>query len=58
VNNELKSIWWKEAVMAYYLGMFLEELKKTTKILSQNNSSLRQDMNPGPLIYKAEVLPT
>jgi hypothetical protein len=42
--------------MAYYLGM--QELKKTMKILSQNNQSLRQDVNPGPLKYKAEVPPT
>jgi hypothetical protein len=38
MNDELERIW-KEVVMAYYPGIRLEGLRKTTKNLSQNSQS-------------------
>jgi hypothetical protein len=35
-------------VLRYHPGIHLEELRKTTKNLSQNIRSLGRDLNPGP----------
>jgi hypothetical protein len=40
---------WKEVVLTYfdlYPGIFLKELKRTTKKLGQNSRSLGQGSNP------------
>jgi hypothetical protein len=42
----------------YYLYIFLEELRKTTKNFSQDSQSLGKDMNPGPLEYEIRVITT
>jgi hypothetical protein len=39
-------------------GIFLEELKKTTKHLSQDNQSPDRDLNPRPPEHEAETLST
>jgi hypothetical protein len=55
VNDESERKW-NEALVAtskYYLCIFLEVLRKTTKNLSQNN----RDLNPIPLEHEARMLP-
>jgi len=51
------SEWWIEKdlegsghglILKYYPSIHLERLRKTTKNLSQDNQSPRQDMNPEP----------
>jgi hypothetical protein len=43
---------------AYYLNIFLEELRRTTKNLSEDSLSPGRDLNAGPPEYKAGVLST
>jgi hypothetical protein len=44
--------------LRYYPGIFLEEQRNTTNILSQDRRSLDRDFNPGPPEYDAGVLTT
>jgi hypothetical protein len=44
--------------LRYYPSIFLQELRKTTKILSQDSWSLGRDLNPGLPEYEAGVLTT
>jgi hypothetical protein len=43
-------------ILKYYSGICLEELKKTTKDLSQDSRSPDRDFNPGPPEYEAGML--
>jgi hypothetical protein len=52
VNDELEMMW-EEAVVVY-VGISLEQLRKTTKHLSQDSQSLGRDLNPEPSEYEAE----
>jgi hypothetical protein len=59
VNDELERKW-NEAFVAtsrYYVCIFLEVLRKTTKNLSQNNRSEDRDLNPISLEHEARMLP-
>jgi hypothetical protein len=42
--------------LRYYPGTYLEGLRNSTKILSQDSRPLGRDFNPGALEYEAEVL--
>jgi hypothetical protein len=44
--------------LIYYPGIYLQELRKPTKDLSQGNRSPGRDLNAGPLKYEAAVLTT
>jgi hypothetical protein len=57
VNNELERLW-KEAVwrnLKSYLGICLEEMKKTVKNLNQDRWSSGQDFNSGHSKYEATM---
>jgi hypothetical protein len=45
------NLWW-----AYYLDIFLEELRKTTKSLSQDRRSSGRDLNPKSPEYEVGML--
>jgi hypothetical protein len=45
------------AYLRYYHGIYLEELKKTTKNLSQDSRCLGRDSNRDPPEYMSEALP-
>jgi hypothetical protein len=45
------------AYLSYYHGIYLEELQKTTKTLSQDCRCLSRDSNRDPPEYKSEALP-
>jgi hypothetical protein len=53
VSDELESIWknlsWP--ILMYYPNIFLEGLRKITKILSRDRRSPGRDLNPGPPEY-------
>jgi hypothetical protein len=46
------------AILRYYVGICLEELRKTTKNLSHDSRFSGRDMNLGPIDYEAGVLTT
>jgi hypothetical protein len=58
VNKKLERIWKEEAVsnLRYYLGIFLERLRETTRNLSKNSRSLIRDLNQGPSKYDTGVI--
>lgn len=41
----------------YYLGICLEEIRKTTENLTQGSRGLDQDTNRAPCEYKSEATP-
>jgi hypothetical protein len=41
----------------YYLGICLEEIRKTTEILTQGSRCPGQDTNRAPCEYKSEAAP-
>jgi hypothetical protein len=45
---------WKGFGRKQYPGIYLEELRKVTKNLSQDSRSQGRDLNPGPLQYEAD----
>jgi hypothetical protein len=45
-----------DQILRYYPGIILEALRKTTKTLSHDSSSLSLDLNPGPPEYETGVL--
>jgi hypothetical protein len=49
---------WREAIVACFNKKIicLEELKKSTQNLSQDNHSQGRDLNPGPSDYEGGVL--
>jgi hypothetical protein len=49
---------WSWPNLRYYLGIFLEGLRNTTKVLSQDNRSLRRELNQKPLEYKEGLITT
>jgi hypothetical protein len=57
VNDKVETIWTEEIVanLRHYSGIFLKELRKTTKNLSQDSRSSGRDLNPGPPKYEAGV---
>jgi hypothetical protein len=58
--NELKMMW-KEVEchnLIYYLGIFMEGMRKNNKIFRQRIGSQVRDLNEGPLKYEVKVLPT
>jgi hypothetical protein len=47
----------KLSVLRYYTRIYLDRLRKITKILRQNNRSSGQDSKPKLYDYKAEIPP-
>jgi hypothetical protein len=45
-------------ILRYYPGIRMEELRKTTKMLSQDSQFLGRGLNPGHPVYEAGVLTT
>jgi hypothetical protein len=52
VNDELEMM--REEAVVVYVGIILEQLRKTTKNISQDSRSLGRDLNPETSEYEAE----
>jgi hypothetical protein len=60
MNDRLEGMW-KEAIVVQFMaspGIWLEGLRKTTKIISQDSRSPGRDLNKVPSEYEAVVLAT